>query len=100
MRLLLLVLALGCQSRPVVRPVSSAPPPPLLEIPAAVLPPHGTLMLGEVHGTREIPAFVGQLATSVAQREPVVLALEIPVQHAAPVHAYLASDIGRSPSAR
>ena len=98
MRLLLLVLALGCQSpssRPVVRPVSSPPP---LDIPAAVLPPHGTLLLGDLHGTREIPAFVGQVAASVAQREPVVLALEIPVQHAASITAYLASD--GSPASR
>lgn len=93
MRSLLLVFALGCQSsRPVARPVSSTPPPPALDIPAAVLPPHGTLLLGDLHGTREIPAFVGQVAATVAAREPVVLALEIPVQHAAPVHAYLASD--------
>jgi hypothetical protein len=57
-----------------------------------VLPPRGTLLVGEIHGTREIPAFVGRLAATVAAREPVVLALEIPVAHAAPIHAYLASD--------
>jgi hypothetical protein len=74
------------------------PAPPPLVVPAAILLPHGTLMLGEVHGTLEIPAFVGQLAASVAQREPVVLALEIPVQHAESIEAYLASD--GSPASR
>jgi hypothetical protein len=93
---LLVMLALGCQSPPaVVRP---APPQPTLDVPAAALPARGTLMLGEIHGTREIPAYVGELVASVVQREPVVLALEIPVQHAAPVHAYLASD--GSPASR
>ena len=91
---LLLMLALGCQSPPVARTVTRLSPasPPLVDVPAAALAPRGTLLLGDLHGTREIPAFVGRLVASVAQREPVVLGLEIPRQHAAAVNAYLGSD--------
>jgi hypothetical protein len=56
------------------------------------LPRGGTLMLADVHGTREIPAFVGQLVTTVASREPVVLALEIPVEHGPSIQVFMASD--------
>ncbi|HZJ67876.1 MAG TPA: hypothetical protein VFD36_30440, partial [Kofleriaceae bacterium] len=63
-----------------------------IDIPAAVLPAHGTLLIGDFHGTREIPAVVGQLVTAAVAREPVVLALEIPTANAAAVQAFLASD--------
>ncbi|HMG53264.1 MAG TPA: hypothetical protein VK601_07275 [Kofleriaceae bacterium] len=87
---LVLALVVGCGS---ASPPSAAPPgPPLLEIPAQALPPHGTLMLGDWHGTREIPAFVGQLVAATAAREPVVLALEIPADVGPAIAAYLASD--------
>jgi hypothetical protein len=88
-------LAIGCGSRPASTTSSTAPeapPPPKLEIPAAALPAHGTLMIGDLHGTREIPAFVGRLVAAVVEREPVVLALEIPTAHAAAIHAFVASD--------
>ena len=89
---ILSVLALGCGAPPppVAAPTHPAPPP--LEIPAAALPPHGTLLLGDLHGTREIPAFVGQLVTTVAARERVVLALEIPPEEAPAIKAFVASD--------
>jgi hypothetical protein len=67
-----------------------APPP--VDIPAEALPPRGTLMLGDLHGTREIPAFVGQLVAAASAREPVVLALEIPQEQAPSIRAFLASD--------
>ncbi|HEY0988074.1 MAG TPA: hypothetical protein VGD80_13515, partial [Kofleriaceae bacterium] len=93
-----LVLAIGCASRapthPPAAPVAPAhaAPAPALDLPAAVLPAHGTLLIGDFHGTREIPAFVGQLVTAAVAREPVVLALEIPTANAAAVQAFLASD--------
>jgi hypothetical protein len=92
---ILLALLLGCGSAaappPVVTP-AGAPSPQTLDIPAAALPPHGTLMLGDMHGTREIPAFVGRLAAAVAARERVVLALEIPPTEAAAVQAFVRSE--------
>jgi hypothetical protein len=76
-----------------------APPQlPAIDIPPAALPPHGTLMLGDYHGTREIPAFVAALVGTVSAREPVVLGLEIPQNHEDSLHAFLASDGG--PEAR
>jgi hypothetical protein len=86
-------VALGCgkTSSPSAAAARS-PPVAALEIPAGVLPPHGTLMIGDLHGTREIPAFVGQLVTAVAAREPVVLALEVPPEHVPAIQAYVASD--------
>ena len=94
-----LVLAIGCASRTPTAPTAPKPgapvataPAPSLDIPAEALPLHGTLMIGDFHGTREIPAFVGRLVTAAVAREPVVLALEIPTDNAASIQAFLASD--------
>lgn len=102
---LLLVLALGCGSAPPPPPAAPATPPPpppsppaALELPAEALPPHGTLMLGDLHGTREIPAFVGRLLATASARGPVVLALEAPQDEGPAIQAFLASDGG--PAAR
>src|SRR5262245_28191283 len=88
-----LVLGFGCGSTasPVAAP-ARPPPVPALELPAEVLPPHGTLLIGDLHGTREIPAFVGRVVATVAAREPVVLALEISTGEARAIQAFLASD--------
>jgi len=83
---IVLALVAGCGSAP-----------PRLEIPAQALPRHGTLMLGDWHGTREIPAFVAQLVASAAAREPVVLGLEIPTDVGPSIAAYLASDGSPAP---
>jgi hypothetical protein len=94
---ILLVLALGCGSAPppaaapTSPPTTPAPPPPI-DLSAAALPPHGTLLLGDLHGTREIPAFVGRLAAAASAREPVVLALEVWPELAPSIQAFLASD--------
>src|SRR5262249_11590304 len=71
---------------------SPRPGPEPLELPAGVLPAHGTLVLGDLHGTREIPGFVARMAATVASREPVVLALEIPPDESPAIQAFLASD--------
>ena len=77
----------------------SAPQPPRasLELP---IPPHGTLLIGDLHGSREIPAFVGQVVAAAAEREPVVLALEIPITEDAAIQTFLASDGGAQARAR
>jgi len=103
MRILIsLLLALGCGSAPPPATAPAGPPPaapqpppattPPIELSAEVLPPHGTLLLGDLHGTREIPAFVGRLVAAVAEREPVVLALEIAPAAAPSLQPFLASD--------
>jgi hypothetical protein len=47
--------------------------------------------LGEVYGTRELPAFVEQVLCSVASHRPVVLALEYPRGEQPALDAYFAS---------
>jgi len=45
---------------------------------------HRLVVLGELHGTREVPLLVGDLVEHWSTAEPVLLALEIPVgEHAA-----------------
>jgi hypothetical protein len=58
----------------------------------AVLRPGGTLVLGDVHGTREIPRFAGAVACEAARRGPTVLGLEVPADPK--LDAFLASDGG------
>lgn len=54
--------------------------------------PHRLILLGEMHGTREIPVLVGHLVKSYARQGPVVLALEIDANQAGAFAAYLSSD--------
>lgn len=56
-----------------------------------LLLPHAGVMLGEVHGTREEPAFMGQVVCSLATHRPVVLALEYPRKQQAALDAFLAN---------
>lgn len=72
--------------------VAAAAAEPALELPAEVLPPRGTLMIGDMHGTREIPAAVARIAAAAVAKQPVVVALEIPTDMSADVAAFLASD--------
>lgn len=60
---------------------------------------HRLIVLGEMHGTREVPQLAAALAAAYARAgEPVVLALELPRDGHAASRAYLASDGG--PEAR
>lgn len=59
---------------------------------------HRLILLGEKHGTREIPDFVEALVAAYAQQGPVLLGLEIPRTQYPPLRAYLQSDGG--PAAR
>lgn len=51
------------------------------------------LLLGEIHGTQEMPRFAGDIACHFAKRgQPVALALELPRQVQARIDAYLESS--------
>jgi hypothetical protein len=91
-RLLAIVLALvGChRSRQLVcpTPVGDAGP----------FDRGASLVFGELHGTRELPAAIGSLACAAAKTQSVVVGLEIWRTEQARLDAYLASDGG--PAAR
>jgi hypothetical protein len=55
---------------------------------------HRLLLVGEMHGTRETPELLAQLATRYAQQGPVVVVLELSSSIDAPLQRYLASDGG------
>jgi hypothetical protein len=57
-----------------------------------LIAPGHTLVLGEIHGTREVPAFVASAVCQAAHGWPVVLGLEMPAQPQ--FEAYLESDGG------
>jgi hypothetical protein len=94
------VIALGA-CRPTQSPASSQTS---LECPAvrgadAVLEAGAIVLLGEYHGTKEVPAFVGALACDAARRGyPVVVGLEFSVDEQPAFARFLASDGG--PAAR
>jgi len=54
------------------------------------------LILGEIHGTKEIPALVADAACAISRTRPVVVALEIHTRAQADIDAYLASDGGEA----
>ena len=56
------------------------------------------VIVGERHGTKEIPAFFGDLVCHVSELGPVVVGLEIEAHQQASLEAYLQSDGG--PAAR
>lgn len=88
------LLVAGC-----ARPVRDAGTrvPPLPDAIAAIQPAverGAVVVFGELHGTREVPAFVGDVVSELARRGNVVLALEIPGGHTPALARYLASDGG------
>lgn len=59
----------------------------------AVLKPSAFVVLGEVHGTQEAPAFAARLAChAAAAGQPVRLALELPVEEQARLDAFVAGE--------
>lgn len=56
--------------------------------------PRRLILLGELHGTREIPELVRTLTARYADAGPVLLALEMPYPEQASLDAYLRSDGG------
>jgi hypothetical protein len=82
-------LLAGCPARSKA-PLACGPAVPGL---APLLEPDRVLLFGEVHGTREIPAFVGEVACqAVAAGLPVVLALEVPGSVGEAMDLYVRSD--------
>jgi hypothetical protein len=61
-----------------------------LDVDGVDLDPGATVVLGDMHGSREIPRFVGALACTLAQTHPLVLGLEMPPHPT--FDAFLASD--------
>jgi len=77
-------------------PAARAPTcPPPIDGAAALLQPGALILFGEVHGTAEIPAFVGRVACeATAHAREVVVGLEIVRDEQPRLDAYVASDGG------
>ncbi|WP_272000463.1 hypothetical protein [Nannocystis radixulma] len=78
---LALPVAPACKSPPAAQPanVDRCTSEPVLSRDLAT--PGNTLILGETHGTREVPIFAADLAChALAQGRTLVLALEIPAR--------------------
>lgn len=93
----LLFLALpvepACKSPPTGPPanVDGCAPEPIL--PRDLAMPGTMVILGETHGTREVPTFAADLAChALAQGRALVLALEIPASEQARIDRFLASS--------
>src|SRR4051812_14079255 len=95
-RLALVPILAACGST-TTPPHTMSTEPPKLAIPPGVLEA-GVVLIGDLHGTREIPTFVGALVATVARERPVVLGLEIPPGETPSFDGFLASDGG--PAAR
>jgi len=63
-------------------------------LPAPLTVARGTLLFGDVHGTCELPRFIGDVVTALVADEPVVLALELRADQAPSIPAFLASAGG------
>ena len=90
----LLGLALSISAAAVVQREEAPPcaPPAALE---PLLQPSQVLLLGEMHGTVESPAFTSAVVCSALERGlEVVVGLEIPYQEQSVFDAFLASDGG------
>ena len=90
--LLLVGLSLisGCRHAATV-PAASGCPIAVIT-PAGLMAPGTTLILGELHGTREVPAFAANLVCEATGTTETVLALEIPHTEQARIDAFLASS--------
>jgi erythromycin esterase-like protein len=55
---------------------------------------HRLILLGEMHGTQQIPKLVGALVSAYAEQAPVLLGLEVHHSEQAALRRYLASDGG------
>jgi hypothetical protein len=60
----------------------------------AEFPRAGMLLFGEMHGSVEAPAFVGEVACAYSKDGPIALGLEIPGGEQAAIDRYLDSDGG------
>ncbi|GAC1541009.1 MAG: hypothetical protein NVS2B9_08030 [Myxococcales bacterium] len=88
-----LLLFLGCTRRP-APPPNRAAAPECREIAGVeqVTAPGKLVFFGEIHGTNEVPAFVGDVACLASRRGPVHLGLELPAGDAPALRTFLAGD--------
>lgn len=98
------VLGIACAPKPAPtthEPAGATPvtPPPLdcgpaIQGAAAVTGPGTVLLVGEIHGTAQVPEAVGRIVCHAARRPgaEVILGLEITSDDQSTVDAYLASD--------
>lgn len=94
---LLLPLAFATACATTTSPAAPPTPKPLacreIEGLAPLLAPGRVLLLGDMHGTAEIPAFAGNAVCLVLKEgRPVTLALEIPRSNQERVDAFLVSE--------
>lgn len=87
----LLLLALPLSAPVLAKSPSCAPVPGLDDL----IEPGGVLLLGEMHGTEQSPAFLATVVChALARKLPVTVGLEIFRSEAPRIDAYLASDGG------
>lgn len=79
----------SCRATSVTRAVSMADAARAI---ACASRAHALLLVGDIHGTRQIPAFVVQLVREVSVRRPVRLGLEMPDFMQRRLAAYMHSD--------
>ncbi|HEX3476428.1 MAG TPA: hypothetical protein VHT91_15495 [Kofleriaceae bacterium] len=94
LRVGLLGAVVACSGAP--RAPVSPPVRDVLALPRELEAPGATILIGDLHGTRELPGFVAQLVGQLAATRPVVLALEILPSELPSAGAYLAGDGGRA----
>ncbi|MEM7375699.1 MAG: hypothetical protein AAF587_44310 [Bacteroidota bacterium] len=59
----------------------------------SLLRPGRIILLGEIHGTQEAPAYVGQMACHMLRKQiPVIVGLELPREEESVVRAFLQSE--------
>jgi len=92
MPLLLLIAACGSTApvTPAASPAAAAACPAIDGV-AELVAPGAMLVLGEIHGTAEVPRFVGDVACHAARSGPTTLALEIPRDEQPRIDRFLAS---------
>jgi|GEM_PF-386941 len=71
-------------------PLAPCPPLPTGAEPLVEL--GSTVVIGEIHGTQEVPKFVGTLACDAAQRTSVIVGLEVASDLTPALRRYIASD--------
>lgn len=98
---LLAVVVLGCAAQ--TAQVASSQPVECASPAGAerLLTPGSTIFVGEIHGTKEVPASVGGLACAALQAGlPVRVGLELFVEDQAALDAFLASEGGAAAKAK
>ena len=89
---LALAVALALALAGVHREARAAPPCPPIASLDAVAKPGALVLFGEIHGTEEIPEFIGDAACAAARRGPVHVGLELPTEDSGLLAKFLAGS--------